>query len=343
MYKDRNIKLISLIKVAFYLTLSILWSFSVSAKFQSEIVEVNGQKFHTSEWIAPSTNFAIDKTKAFILLSGPTDNWNSDSAWFASLAPHLAKENRVIVIDRAGLVTSNPSASLGYVNFGFSIEKILRHFKLEKVDIVAFASANLSVLAYLSKKPIQTIQSVTLIDPDVLTPFSIARYSNDAKPFKDNLSQYSSYISAGKYNVRAKQKNAMELKHLQEVVDDKTNVDWQYIDWMFAKRLSITNLKNLFAEIAIYEQDLLKANSYHFDVDFPLTIIDTNFEQKYIERESDEDKKASLIKWRQDAQKYYKKLAESSNANRYIYLDTTEHLVIFSEPAKIAKIITFSN
>ena len=293
MNKVRNTKVTLLLALCF-------WSVTVSATFQSEVVEINGQSFHTSEWHATPTDASVDKTKAIILLSGPTDNWNSDSAWFASLAPLLAKENRVIAIDRSGQVTSNPSASLGYVNFGHSIEKILQHFKLEQVNIVAFASANLSVLAYLSNKPLQTIQSVTLIDPDVLTPFSIARYTNDAKPFKENLSRYTNYIGAGKYNQRAKQKNEMELKHLQEIVDDKTNVDWQYIDWMFAKRLSITNLKNLISEIAIYEQDLLKASSYHFDGDFPLTIIDTNFEQKYIEQESHEDKKASLIEWRQD-------------------------------------------
>ena len=49
-----------------------------------------------------------------VLLSGPNENWHSDSAWFALLQPMLAQNYHVISIDRAGNAFSTTSDNPSY-------------------------------------------------------------------------------------------------------------------------------------------------------------------------------------------------------------------------------------
>jgi hypothetical protein len=52
-----------------------------------------------------------------------------------------------------------------------------------------------------------SIRQRVLIEPDALLPYSIQRYSNDAKPLKHNLKAYRDDVLQGKYQERAVEKN----------------------------------------------------------------------------------------------------------------------------------------
>jgi len=325
-------------------SLLLLTCFNSKADYHSEVVEINKQRLHLTFWsdsdIGSNRHSSNSKLKStVILLSGPTDNWNSDSAWYARLAPKLAKTHQVIIIDRAGQVLANPNAKVGYAQFGDDLNQLFEHLKLKNITIISFASANLALNQFFSVDTTTNVKSVIMIDPDVLLPNAIARYTKDALPFKQNLIKYSNYIDAGKYNQRALQKNQSELEQLKKLSNDDVDTDWNYVKEIFSKRLESENLKNLFREIAIYEEDLNNAFSKSFPKNIPLTIIDTNFEQHYIEQSKENKEIEDLRAWRQEASQYYKRLSTLSDKNQYIHLTTKEHLVPFSDPELLVKLI----
>ena len=333
--------------------LLVITCLNSTADYRSEIVEINSQKLNITFW--SDSDIAIDRhssnaklTSTVVLLSGPTDNWNSDSAWYARLAPKLAKTHRVLTIDRAGQILANPNAKVGYAQFGNDLNQLFEHLKLKNITLVSFASANLALNQFFSMNTTTSVKSVIMIDPDVLLPSAITRYTRDALPFKQKLIKYTSYIDSGKYNQRALQKNQSELAQLKKLSAGDADTDWDYINDIFSKRLELVNLKNLFREIAIYEDDLKIAASKKFPQNIPLTIIDTNFEQRYIEtsiEHSSGDKEIEDLRaWRKEARQYYMQLVESSlskpsERNRYIQLPTTEHLIPFSQPELIIELI----
>jgi len=329
----------------FILVFLIFTAFKISADYRIEIIDINNQKIHLTHWtdrgINPDTNLnTLESTSTIVLLSGPTDNWNSDSAWFARLAPKLAKTNRVISIDRAGQVLANQNAKVGYTQFGNDLNDIFKHLNLKNIKIISFASANLALNQYFSVQTDRVVESVIMIDPDVLLPTSIARYTKDALPFKENLEKYALYISSGKYDRRALQKNQMEMTHLKKLSVDDKDTDWEYIDKIFSKRLNKENLKNLFREIAIYDQDLNNAFRQGFPKNIPLTIIDTNFEQVSIDKAESAKAKKDLLDWKQEAHQYYNQLTKHSDRNQYIHLAVTEHLIPFSQPELLIDILS---
>jgi len=313
---------------------SLLLSGTVLAEHQGKLLKINGHKLMVSEWSTPS-----DSNHSVLLLSGPTDNWNSDSAWFARLAPKLARNYRVLSIDRAGQQTDNPDAPVGYKQFGKDLAALIPRLDLDNLHIIAFASANLALHKYFAEATPGQIKSITLIDPDVLLPYSMSRYRSDAKPFKDNLQKYLEYIAAGKYNQRAIQKNDIELKHLKVLAGDDPDTDWDYLNKTFQSRLSISNLQNLFKEIARYDEDLDAASKTQLPRNIPLIILDTDFEDAYIAKTEKDEDKAGLIQWKTEAASYYQQLAADSVKGQYIHLKTQEHLIPFSDPEQLLKII----
>lgn len=318
------------------LMLLIAVPFNLLSKPKSKTVEAEQAKLTVTEWRSEIEHTVFPANdEAIILLSGPTDNWNSDSAWYARLAPKLAKTNRTFTIDRAGQILADRSASLGYLEFGKAIHTIIESMDLDKILFVAFASSNLSVLQYLQLNPKHSQLRILLIDPDVLLPYSISRYGLDAKPFKENLAKYTEYIQQGKYDQRAKEKNDFEMLHLKELAQSDPDVDWDYVEQTFNSRLKHNNLINLFGEIAIYHTELLDASKWIFPKNIPVTIIDTNFEKTYIENAKTEQEKKALIQWKDEAKRYYQSITTASNSGRYMELETTEHLIPFSSPQLI--------
>ncbi len=306
------------------------------AKRIDETLSLGSVNIHISHW-SDTDPGSVKPT--IILLSGPTDNWNSDSAWFARLAPKLTKTHRVMAIDRVGQVLDTINAQVGYEQFSIHLDKVIKHYQLKDVQIIAFASSNLALNHYFDKQAKHPIKSVIMIDPDVLTPFSIQRYKKDAFPFKQNLKGYLEYINEGKYGKRAEEKNTNDMKLLQQLSNNDKDTDWNYVKFMFSNRLKINNLKNVFREIAHYDHDLDTAYQIGFPNNIPLTIIDTNFEQQYLNQTKDAEVRKGLNLWRLDAKDYYQKLTKASINGRYIPLQTKEHLIPFSDPDFLVKLI----
>lgn len=318
------------------LLLGLTFTPHLFAKSIQEVVNIDGIQIHTAKWT--DDNGPRNKPTV-VLLSGPTNSWNSDSAWFARLAPKLAKTHRVIAIDRAGQVLNTPNAAVGYQKFSQQLDKIIQYYQLKDIQIIAFASSNLTLNHYLTDHQNAPVKSVILIDPDVLLPYSMSRYKNDVTVFKKNLPEYLSYIAAGKYDQRAKEKNAIEMKLLKQLSTDDNDIDWDYVDFIFKNRLLINNLQNLFKEIADYDLDLDSAYTIGFPSRIPLTIIDTNFEQDYINKSKKPEVRKGLRLWREEAKKYYQSLTSQSVKGKYIALQTQEHLVPFSDPNLLIKLI----
>ncbi len=330
-------------KITYLLSFIIICFSSASdAAFKTETLVLDNVRLNVTHWLAAdlkqTSNQDTTDKETVILLSGPTDNWNSDSAWFARLAPKLAQQYDVISIDRAGQIFADDNSELGYSNFGKHLLDALLELNLKRVKFISFASSNISLLkmakmnSSLSESSQLEISKIILIDPDVLLPFSISRYSNDAKPFKANLAAYKKYILQGKYDQRALQKNQTELKHLKTLSGNDPDTNWSYVDLIFRKRLETKNITNLFEEIAMYEQDLKSVQALEFSSNIPLIIFDTDFEQNYINNAKTEAEKLGLTRWKNEAKKYYQSLATNSKSGKYIELATTEHLLPFSQP-----------
>ncbi|GAC13795.1 alpha/beta fold hydrolase [Aliiglaciecola lipolytica] len=312
---------------------AILLSLCIQAE-PSRSINIDNHPLHVAVWDSPRNQ----QKPWVVLISGPIDSWHSDTAWFASAAPVLAKHYRVLAIDRAGMVNSLKDAPVGYSHFAKDLVLTLDEFAIQDATLIAFASSNISAQIALQNSLSKPISSVVLIDPDVLTEFSIARYSQDAMPFKDNLEKYVEYVSEGKYTPRVKQKNQTDLETLQSF-PPLPDTDWQYVTDMMNKRLEIQNQINLFLEIARYQQDLEHAASFSWPKNIATVIIDTQFEDKYISEADSEEDKIGLQQWQQDAKSYYQHLANLSDGNRYIESKSKSHLFQFEQPDRLLEIV----
>lgn len=320
--------------------LSLLWtSSSTLAKTfgtaLSEIHTIDNHNIHVATW-GDVSNEALPWV---VKISGPIDSWHSDSAWFAANGPLLATAFRVLAIDRAGQINELDNAPVGYQHFATDLQLILQKYAVKNATLVAFASSNISAQIFFNEHTDQqAITRALLIDPDVLTSFSIKRYASDAQPFKENLSQYLDYIGQGKYTQRVTQKNAADMKLLQTLSHHATT-DWQYVKTIFDARLKVNNQLNLFREIARYETDLMAAANTQWPEHIPTVIVDTQFESKYIENTDDAKAKEGLIAWQNDAKTYYQMLAKLNSKNVYIEAKTQAHLFQFEQPETVKKLI----
>ncbi len=327
-----------LIQLPALLILMLLAPSAYSA-YKMNTLNVDGHQLNVTHWNYGDVDSIKDSKTTIILLSGPNDHWNSDSALFARLAPKLAKTHKVISIDRPGQILNIANANIGYAQFGGILGKVFDKLKIKKMKIIAFASSNIALNQYFMNNINHSVESVLMIDPDVLLPYSIGRYTNDALPFKKNRDKYLAYIDAGKYAARALQKNTTEITQIKEMTGNDLDTDWKYLNLIFSNRLKINNLKNLFSEIANYQQDLDLAFHSGFPTDIPLTIIDTDFEQAYIETSKDNKEKEGLRQWKIEATKYYTQLANDSVKGKYLSLKTQQHLLPFSQPDLLVKLL----
>lgn len=318
------------------MALSILSVSVLADSFVSKTAKVAKHPVHVVTW-----GDMADATKsALVLLSGPIDSWHSDSAWWASIGKSFSQTHRVIAIDRAGIATGNEQAPLGYVHLAKDMNTLLHKYQLSDVTLVAFASSNVSVMTYFSAYPDQQrIKRVVMIDPDVLTDFSIARYAADTKPFKDNLEKYLVYIGEGKYIPRVQQKNEIDKKTLTELAGNDTSVEWPLVELMAEHRLNIVNQQNLFKEIAMYAEELEQVKDVLWPNHIPLLLFDSAFEAAYAEKTEDLDAKKGLLDWQQDGEQYYRDLVNQSDQGQYIKLESQAHLYQFDEPEKFIELV----
>lgn len=308
------------------LPILIIFSLALSLKVvatESQLLQLDGHPLHVLKW----GDWRRADLPTIVLLSGPIDSWHSDSAWWAALGPGLAKNYKVIAVDRAGIYNQLPDAPVGYEHFADDLYLLLTQLNIQRSTVVAFASSNITVNRFFANHPHnRAISRVLMIDPDVLTAQSIARYKSDARPFKDKQQEYLAYVAEGKYIPRVEQKNAGDMALLKQLAKDDQHMDWSLVAQMFAERLQVNNQLNLFREIAIYGADLDSAFGLSLPADIPLTIIDTDFEMAYVDTAEDEKSKTELLRWRDDARQYYQQQVSQSKQGRYIPVETRAHL-----------------
>jgi hypothetical protein len=97
----------------------------------SQLIEVDGDLLHVRIMGGRHEGPTV------VMLSGPTDSWHSDSAWFAALQPLLARTMRTYVVDRAGQGFSEGDGRGGYAAFGEQLGSLLPELASERVIVVA--------------------------------------------------------------------------------------------------------------------------------------------------------------------------------------------------------------
>lgn len=269
---------------------------------------------------------------AILLLSGPTDHWHSDSAWFALLQPLLAKQALTYTIDRPGQ-GFGPVQTQSYTEFGQELAPILHELQIKDLVIVAFASANLALNAYFSHPhPEIKVRAVLLIDPDTLDPWDAHFYAVQAQPFQDP--KLKDYVLTGKYDERAVAIQKEEREHVNQIIPPhlQSQMDWHYFDQLALEQLKRERIAERFAEIAHYDSDVANASKVPWPAHMVTAIWDTEFELAEI---AHDPANKDLPLWREKSTQWMKQLA----GRCYYASSSQEHGAIFAEADKLAELI----
>ncbi|GAA4359415.1 alpha/beta hydrolase [Kangiella marina] len=307
---------------------------------QSHLVEVNGHQLHLHQ------KGKNTEAPLLVLLSGPTDNWHSDSAWWIVAQDVLAENYQTVAIDRAGQAWSQRIDAPSYQQFAKDVEALLLgDFVVEdnrRLIFVAFASSNLTLNSLLTNTAVLArTEGVVLIDPDVLTQHSINHYTSETDRYKEGWQGLEDYIRSGKYDQRIEQKLVAEREHLNSIIPSEhvERMDWEYYDAVEMIRGAREYQVHKFLEASGYREDLLTAKQSPLPAELPLIILDTDFESAYLETLDDEAVKASIAKWRQEGIEWYFELAQKSQCGAYWPVATQEHLLMMTQPELIEQAI----
>jgi pimeloyl-ACP methyl ester carboxylesterase len=312
---------------------------------QSHLTSVNGHKLHYH------LKGHAEQKPLLVLLSGPTDNWHSDSAWWILAQNYLAKSNlgksyQSIAIDRAGQAWSEQIEAPSYRQFASDLEAFLLSEEVidseRELVFVAFASSNLSLQLLLDNPKIKSrTRGLVLIDPDVLTAHSIQHYTSETEGYKKGWQGLKDYIEAGKYDQRIEQKLKAEREHLMTLIpkEHEAFMEWDYYDAVEGIRNTRDYQVHKFLEASVYKEDLEAAVKHPLDSELPLVVLDTDFESAYLETIEDEAVKASIAKWREEGIEWYFELAKGSDCGAYWPVDTEEHLLMMTQPKLIEQAI----
>ncbi|RDX36615.1 alpha/beta hydrolase [Kangiella sp. HD9-110m-PIT-SAG07] len=307
---------------------------------QSHLIEVNGHQLHVHQKGKNQENPLL------ILLSGPTDNWHSDSAWWIVAQNFLAKNYQTMAIDRAGQAWSERIEQPSYRQFAEDLKVLLSKDGFvdskQKLVVVAFASSNLSLNLLLTEHAItERMQGLILIDPDVLTAHSLQHYTAETEGYKKGWQGLEDYIRSGKYDKRISQKLETERQHLESMIPAKyrSQIDWDYYEAVEMIRQTREYQIHKFLEASVYKEDLEAAKQQPLPETLPLVVLDTDFESAYLEPLEDETVKASIALWRQEGIEWYFELAQSSKCGAYWPVETQEHLLMMTQPELIEQAI----
>ncbi len=302
----------------------------------SELINLNGHSLH----IRKLGNPEISKPY-LLLLSGPTDNWHSDSGWWALAQNVLAEDYYTVAIDRAGHAWSEPVAKPSYQQFGKDISSFIRQQR-KHVIVVAFASSNLSLHTSLqNSEAAQYIKGAVLIDPDVLTEHSIKHYSTETERYREGWVEIEQYITSGQYDENIQQKIIAERDHLKTLILEQyeNHMDWDYYDAIEAIRNTRSFQLEKFRETTHYRSDLLEAKKHPLPETLPLVVIDSDFETAYLAKIKDESMKASIVQWRNEGREWFFSLAQQSQCGAYWPLESQEHLIMMEQPELITRAV----
>ena len=349
-------------KVFFLFVALVLWSNQGVASSEkpaiplhSHLVEVNGHQLHIHQ------KGQNTQKPLLVLLSGPTDNWHSDSAWWILAQSYLSEASlsetslsktsdnekyQTLSVDRAGQAWSEPVEKPSYRQFAQDLSALLAQEDLIKSNrdliFVAFASSNLTLnLLFNDSNITERTRGVVLIDPDVLTPHSIQHYTGETEQYRAGWAGLEEYIRAGKYDQRIEQKVDKERQHLEQLIPDAYQdfMDWDYYDAVEMIRQTREYQIHKFLEASVYKDDLEAAKQQPLPKKIPLVVLDTDFESAYLEQLEDEKVKASVAKWREEGIAWYFDLAQQSACGAYWPVDTQEHLLMMTQPELIEQAV----
>jgi len=296
----------------------------------SRLVAVHGQRLHIR------TIGSSNPGPLIVMLSGPTESWHSDSAWFAALQPLLARSMQTVVIDRSGQGFSEGDGAGGYEGFAAQLSELLPRLSRSPVIVVAFASANLALHHYFAANQHGgQIAAALLIDPDALHPDLLEFYSSQAVPFKNPALRQ--YVEEGGYDSRAQELLEGDRTHVYSVLPDDADeyFDQRYFEQILATRTTHRNIIARFTEIARYDKDVLLAATIDWPDSVPVWVFDSDFELAAIEAAQDHDEATTYQRWRDLSTAWMQRLPDVC----WIHSDSREHLAPIAQPKKIADLI----
>lgn len=302
----------------------------------SELINLNGHSLHIRKLGKPEISEPY-----LLLLSGPTDNWHSDSGWWALAQNVLAEDYLAIAIDRAGHAWSESIAEPSYHQFGQDLASFIRR-QQSPVILVAFASSNLSLHTLINdQEAAPFIQGAVLIDPDVLTDHSIKHYTTETEKYRQGWKGIEEFILSGKYDENMQRKIDDERAHLKSLIPAAfaSYMDWNYYSAIEAVRNTRDYQVEKFREVTHYRDDLLEAKRNSLPTNLPLVIIDSDFETGYLPKIEDELIKASIVQWRDEGRDWFFELAQRSECGAYWPLESQEHLIMMEQPELIARAV----
>ncbi|MEZ5557629.1 MAG: alpha/beta hydrolase [Pseudomonadales bacterium] len=271
---------------------------------------------------------------AVVLLSGPTESWHSDTAWFALLQALLADSVRTHAIDRAGQAFSDgPSGS--YASFGRALSSLLPSLEREPVFVIAFASANLALHGYFAGNGPGAIAGALLVDPDALSPGLLDFYAEQAVPFQSEA--LPDFVLSGGYDARAAEHRANDRARVLRLADGplSARLDASYLDAVLGTRSERQRILWRFQEIAHYGSDVRAAAAVPWPVSVPVWSFDTDFERAAIEAAAGPEERATLSAWRQGASDWMDGLPGSCR----IVSTSTEHLAVIAQAPRLRDLI----
>lgn len=288
-----------------------------------------------------SDNKNAIKKPTIILLSGPNENWHSDSAWFALTQQQLSKDYNSYAIDRAGFGGSISPAS-SYTEFSNDLYVVLSHLNIDNVVFVAFASANISVALFEQKYHSKiNIKGTLLIDPDTLTPDAVAFYKDyPTSWYKEHIIKINEKIATGAWTDQTISKNKRDLDSIHELLKPAHNslMNWDFYHQIANTRTSINGQTARATSIAKYSNDLDNALTLPFITRHAVSVINTDFELHNLPEEA--NKLARIKHWKNEGDEWAKKVAKQSDG-QYIELTNSDHLVTFQQPIKVLSAIKF--
>ncbi len=302
----------------------------------SELIRINDHNLHIRKLGEEDLS-----QPDLILLSGPTDNWHSDSGWWALGQNFLAQEYRTVVIDRAGHAWSESVKKPSYQNFAKDLAEFIEQ-QNRPVIIVAFASSNLSLHSLMEdREAAALVKGAVLIDPDALTEHSIEHYSSETERYRKGWDEIEQFINGGKYDDIMQQKIKEEREHLKSIISAENE---NYMDWNFYS--AIENVRNTrryqlekFWETTHYRDDLIQAQNNPLPVELPLVIIDSDFETGYLPKIEDESVKASIIQWRDEGRDWFFQISQKSECGAYWPVASQEHLIMMEQPELLTRAV----
>lgn len=326
------------IRICCLCLVTMLFLTNAYAKDEKSSVIASGTNQIHVNYVASQTS--AQDSPAVILLSGPNQHWHSDSAWFALTQSHLSSAYRSYAIDRAGQGLSSANGTLSYRQFADDLFNVLSQLDEPKFVIVAFASANISLALFEAKYGSAfDIQGILLVDPDVITPETIAFYKDyPASWYQKNIEKITAHIEKGKWTERSQGKNEIEVEQINTLIAPayQKHMNWDYFYKIAGARLTITGQVSRAKSIANYAEDLDRVANLPMISDIKVSVINSDFELHDLP-----DKPAQVAKikrWHQVGDDWSQKVAKVSGG-QYIALPNSSHLVMFEHPEVIRQAI----